>query len=222
MMKKEVIRQLVEWAMEGRGKVSFREYGKGGLHISIQYRTGGGNQISIMLAPLAVDRGMGIFMREMVDNLSQWITHFHPNDYTVNKVRNANTAIDVRAFLEDMDRARDDLEWSVWKMKHLLEDRTHGLEPLCGEADGLVHVVNRKRACQFLKAWLRWEENRIKRCPSGQEPRRTRLLYRNKEDGTWGAMDNEHGDCWVEEFSSFWDALDYLFGKSSEEIRIHS
>ena len=224
MMKKKAIRQCIEWAMEGRGKVSFREDGKGGLHISIQYMTDGGNQIPIMLEPLAVDRGMRIFMKEMVDNLEQWIADYNSNDYVIKKIKEAGMAMDVRALLEDVDRAREDLEWSVWRMKHLWEDTFHGLDSIYGgeehrRQDGLIHIVSQRRAREFLEAWLRWEENRIRKCPPGQVPLETRLLYRNKLNGTWGAMDNEHGDCWVEEFFSPWAALDYLFGKSLEEIR---
>lgn len=226
-MNRVMIRQLIEWAMGGRGKVSFREDRKGGLHISIQYMTDGGNQIPIMLEPIAVYRGMGIFMKKIVDSLVQWIAHFHPNDYTVNKVREVKTTIDIRAFLEDMDQAREDLEWSVWRMKHLLEDTVYGMDSIYGgeeyrRQDGLIHIVSQRRAREFLEVWLRWEEKRIRKCPPGRVPLETRLLYRNKANGTWGAMDNEHGDCWVEEFSSFWDALDYLFGKSPEEIGVNS
>ena len=168
---------------------------------------------------------MGKTMRKVVQSLVQWTASFNSNDYMVKKLRETGTAMDVRELLEDMDRAMEDLEQSVWKMNHLMEALVHGLDLIYGgqgrhpESDGLIHVVSHKRAHQFLEAWLWWEEYRIMSCPVGQAPLATRLLFRNKEDRTWGAMDNRQGECWVESFSSPWDALDYLFDKSPDEIQ---
>lgn len=222
-----MVRQLIEWAMDGRGAVSFQEIGEGDIGISIHYMTDGGNLIPITLEVSAKNRGMGIFMKKMAQNLVQWIENYNFNDYVIRKVRETEIITDVRALLEDMDQAREDLKRAAWRMTHLLYDTVHGLDAIYGEQgpypkeDSLIHVVSRRRAHQFLEAWLAWEEKRIWKCPTGQEPVKTRLMYRNKEDGTWGAMDNSHGDCWVEEFPSPWDALDYLFGQSPDEIQKH-
>lgn len=226
IVRRKMIGQCIRWAMEGREKVYFREDGHGEIHISISYITDKGNQVPIILGPLAMDRGMSETMKAVVQNLGRWIAGFNLNDYILKKeLRETGTAIDVRALLEDMDRAMEDLEQSVWKMTRLMEVLVHGLDLIYSgqgrhpESDGLIHVVSHKRAQQFLEAWLQWEENCIAGRPTGQVPLATRLLYRNKEENRWGAMDNRQGECWVESFLSPWDALDYLFDKSPDEIR---
>ena len=225
IVNREIIGQFIRWAMGRDATVFFLDDGLGKIHISIPYVTAGGNVISIEPGPFALGRGMGKTMRKVVQSLGQWTASFNSNDYMVKKLRETGTAMDVRELLEDMDRAMEDLEQSVWKMNHLMEALVHGLDLIYGgqgrhpESDGLIHVVSHKRAHQFLEAWLWWEEYRIMGCPVGQAPLATRLLFRNKEDRTWGAMDNRQGECWVESFSSPWDALDYLFDKSPDEIR---
>lgn len=177
-MNREIIGQFIRWAMGRDATVFFQDDGLGKIHISIPYVTAGGNVISIEPGPFALGRGMGKTMRKVVQSLVQWTASFNSNDYMVKKLRETGTAMDVRELLEDMDRAMEDLEQSVWKMNHLMEALVHGLDLIYGgqgrhpESDGLIHVVSHKRAHQFLEAWLWWEEYRIMSCPVGQAPLR--------------------------------------------------
>lgn len=52
-----------------------------------------------------------------------------------------------------------------------------------------------------------WAEDRKK-------AKRTRVLCRDKD--AWVAVDNSTGDCWVEDFVSKKDAIDWLNGKELE------